>query len=230
LHDAAQALGAVDGRGRKLGGDELACFSFYPSKNLGCYGDGGAIALADTKRAERLRRLRTHGAAQEYVHDEVGMNSRLDALQAAVLRVKLPHLEAWSEARARVAARYDALFASAGAADSRTPLAAGGLALRTPLRPPPPARHVWNQYVVRVPAAQRDGLRRHLAARGIGTNVYYPRPLHLQPCFAAQGTRPGALPVSEAAAQETLALPIYPELTSAQLERVADEIITFLSR
>lgn len=230
VHDAAQALGAIDARGRKLGSEELACFSFYPSKNLGCYGDGGAVALADTKRAERLRRLRTHGAAQEYVHDEVGMNSRLDALQAAVLRVKLPHLDAWSEARARVAARYDALFASAGAADSRTPLAAGGLALRTPLRPAPPARHVWNQYVVRVPAAQRDGLRRHLAARGIGTNVYYPRPLHLQPCFAAQGTRPGALPVSEAAAQETLALPIYPELTSAQLERVADEIITFLSR
>jgi dTDP-4-amino-4,6-dideoxygalactose transaminase len=230
VHDAAQAIGAVDARGRKLGGEGLACFSFYPSKNLGCYGDGGAIALADPGQAERLRRLRAHGAAHEYVHDEVGLNSRLDALQAAVLRVKLPHLDAWNEARARVAARYDALFASAGAADSRTPLAAGGLALRTPSQPAPPARHVWNQYVVRVPAAQRDALRQHLAARGIGSNVYYPRPLHLQPCFAAHGAQPGSLPVSEAAARETLALPIYPELASAQVERVVGEVVAFLAR
>ena len=228
VHDAAQAIGAVDARGRKLGGAELTCFSFYPSKNLGCYGDGGAIALADAKQAERLRRLRAHGAAQEYVHDEVGMNSRLDALQAAVLRVKLPHLDAWNEARGRVAARYDALFAGAGAADSRTPLGAGGLALRTPCPPALPARHAWNQYVVRVPAARRDALRQHLAGRGIGTNVYYPRPLHLQPCFAAHGALPGVLPVSEAAAQETLALPIYPELASDQVERVASEIVAFL--
>jgi dTDP-4-amino-4,6-dideoxygalactose transaminase len=230
VHDAAQAIGAADSRGRPLGGAELACFSFFPSKNLGCYGDGGGLTTGDAEQAEHLRRLRVHGAAQSYVHDEVGLNSRLDTLQAAVLRVKLPHLPAWNEARARVAAHYDALFASAGAADSRTPLAAGGLALRTPFARPRPARHVWNQYVVRVPAGRRDALRQQLAAQGIATNVYYPRPLHLQPCFASHGVRAGELPESEAASQETLALPIFPELTSAQIERVASEVVAFLKR
>jgi dTDP-4-amino-4,6-dideoxygalactose transaminase len=230
VHDAAQAIGALDARGRKLGSSALACFSFFPSKNLGCYGDGGGLTTGDAEQAEHLRRLRVHGAAQTYVHEEVGLNSRLDTLQAAVLRVKLPHLDGWNEARARVAAQYDALFASEGAADSRTPLAEGGLELRTPFVRPPPARHVFNQYVVRVPAARRDALRRHLSARDIATNVYYPKPLHLQPCFASHGYQAGELPVSEVAAQETLALPIFPELTSAQIERVASEIVAFLKR
>jgi dTDP-4-amino-4,6-dideoxygalactose transaminase len=230
VHDAAQSIGAIDTRGRKLGSAELACFSFFPSKNLGCYGDGGGLTTGDPKQAEHLRRLRAHGAGQEYFHDEVGVNSRLDTLQAAVLRVKLPHLDAWNEARARAAAHYAALFASEGACDSSVPLAEGGLALRTPAQPALPARHVWNQYVVRVPAAKRDGLREHLSAQGIGTNIYYPRPLHMQPCFAGHGHQAGDLPVSEAAALETLALPIFPELESAQVERVVGEVLAFLKK
>jgi dTDP-4-amino-4,6-dideoxygalactose transaminase len=230
VHDAAQAIGAVDARGRQIGSADTTCFSFFPSKNLGCYGDGGALTTDDAARAERLRRLRAHGAAQQYQHDEVGINSRLDSLQAAVLRVKLPYLEGWNAARQRVASQYDALFHTAGAADSRTPLAEGGLALRTPARGEPPARHVFNQYVVRVPAGRRDALREHLAARGIATNVYYPRPLHLQPCFASAEQRAGELPVAEAAARETLALPIYPELAKHAVERVAGELVEFLRR
>ncbi|HEU4428287.1 MAG TPA: DegT/DnrJ/EryC1/StrS family aminotransferase, partial [Myxococcota bacterium] len=230
VHDAAQAIGAADARGLRVGSEGLACLSFYPTKNLGCYGDGGALTTSDPEHAEHLRRLRAHGAAREYIHDEVGLNSRLDTLQAAVLRVKLPHLDAWSAARAGVAAQYEALFAGEGAADARVPLAAGGLALRTPPAPARPARHVWNQYVVRVPAAKRDALKRELADQGIGANVYYPRPLHLQPCFAAHGARAGNLPVSEAAARETLALPIFPELSRAQIERVVDAIVSFLKR
>jgi dTDP-4-amino-4,6-dideoxygalactose transaminase len=230
VHDAAQAIGAVDASGSKLGAEGTTCFSFYPSKNLGCYGDGGALTARDPECADRLRRLRAHGATQKYQHDEVGMNSRLDTLQAAVLRVKLPYLDAWNAARARVAERYTAAFAAAGAADSRAPLADGGLPLRTPHRHPEPARHVWNQFVVRVPASKRDALRESLGARGIETNVYYPIPLHLQPCFAAHGYRAGDLPESEAAAQETLALPIFPELSAAQIERVVSEVVAFLRK
>ncbi len=230
VHDAAQAIGAIDGRGRKLGSTGLTCFSFYPSKNLGCYGDGGGLTTGDAEQAEHLRRLRAHGGAQRYVHDEVGMNSRLDTLQAAVLRVKLPHLSAFNEGRARAAAQYDASFASEGAADSRVALSEGGLALRTPAQHALPARHAWNQYVVRVPAAKRDALKDHLGAQGIGTSIYYPRPLHMQPCFAASGREAGELPVSEAAARETLALPIFPELSSAQVERVVSQVVAFLKR
>jgi len=228
VHDAAQAIGSIDARGRRIGSSDLACLSFFPSKNLGCFGDGGALATGDAAQAEHLRRLRAHGAAQKYFHDEVGMNSRLDTLQAAVLRVKLPHLDAWNAARARVAAQYDALFTNAGATDSRTPVAAGGLALRTPFQTPAPARHVWNQYVVRVPADKRDALKAHLGVRGIGSNVYYPKPLHMQPCFAEHGYRAGDLWASEAASQETLALPIFPELTSAEVDHVASEVVDFL--
>ena len=230
VHDAAQAIGAVGARGQRTGSDGLACFSFYPSKNLGCYGDGGALTSDDAEQAAHLRRLRTHGAAREYFHDEVGMNSRLDTLQAAVLRVKLPHLDTWNDGRARAASQYDALFASEGAADSRTPLTEGGLALRTPAQHAKPARHVWNQYVVRVPTASRDALKEHLGAQGIGTSIYYPKPLHMQPCFAEHGYQVGDLPESEAAAQETLALPIFPELSAAQVERVVSEVVGFLRK
>jgi dTDP-4-amino-4,6-dideoxygalactose transaminase len=230
VHDAAQAIGAEDASGRRVGGDAITCFSFYPTKNLGCYGDGGALTTGDAAQAERLRRLRAHGGAQQYAHDEVGINSRLDTLQAAVLRVKLPHLAAWNAARALVARAYEAHFAAAGAADSRAPLADGGLPLRTPAHPAEPARHVWNQYVVRVPAALRDELRAHLTSRGIGTSVYYPRPLHQQPCFASAAHVAGELPVAEALAHETLALPIYPELSDEQIARVAGEVIAFLKR
>jgi dTDP-4-amino-4,6-dideoxygalactose transaminase len=230
VHDVAQAVGAEDSAGRRVGGEGVACFSFYPTKNLGGYGDGGALTTGDAALAERLRRLRAHGGAQQYAHEEIGINSRLDTLQAAVLRVKLPHLESWTAARGRAARAYEARFRAAGAADSRTPLADGGLALRTPAHPALPARHVWNQYVVRVPAERRDPLREHLAARGIGTSVYYPIPLHRQPCFTGAGHVSGALPVAEALARETLALPIYPELRDEQIDRVASEIVAFLRR
>jgi dTDP-4-amino-4,6-dideoxygalactose transaminase len=230
VHDAAQAIGAEDARGLRLGSDAITCFSFYPTKNLGCYGDGGALTTCDAAQAERLRRLRAHGGAHQYAHDEVGINSRLDTLQAAVLRVKLPHLAGWNAARARAASTYRALFRAAGAADSRVSLTDGGLPLRTPAHPAPPARHVWNQYVVRVPAARRDALRAHLTSRGVGTNVYYPRPLHRQPCFAGGGHAAGALPVAEALARETLALPIYPELTDEQIARVVSEVVALLNR
>jgi len=142
VHDAAQAIGAEDASGRRVGGDAIACFSFYPTKNLGCYGDGGALTTSDAAQAERLRRLRAHGGAQQYAHDEVGINSRLDTLQAAVLRVKLPHLAAWNDARAGAARSYSARFRDAGAADSGVPLAEGGLSLRTPAHPAPPAPRV----------------------------------------------------------------------------------------
>jgi dTDP-4-amino-4,6-dideoxygalactose transaminase len=230
IHDAAQAIGSLDARGRRIGSSELTCLSFFPSKNLGCYGDGGGMTTGDAAQADHLRRLRAHGATQNYAHDEVGMNSRLDTLQAAVLRVKLPHLDAWNAARQSVAELYGTLFHAAGATDSHTPLAAGGFPLRTPAQHAEPARHVWNQYVVRVPAAKRDALKQHLGAKGIGTNIYYPKPLHLQPCFAEHGVRAGDLPVSEAAALETLALPIFPELAKASVERVVSEVVEFLRK
>ena len=227
--DSAQAIGALDAAGRACGAvGAFACLSFFPSKNLGAYGDGGLVATANAASAERLRRLRVHGSGGASLHPEVGLNSRLDALQAAVLGVKLRHLPRWERDRIANADRYDAIFHAAGGSDSRTPLSEGGLALRTPARGAAPARHVFNQYVIRVPAERRDPLRQHLAARGVGTAVYYPVPLHQQPCFASLPSSRRALPEAESAARETLALPIYPELGSERLDRVADEVCTFL--
>jgi len=230
FHDAAQAIGARFGDGQPVGSRGLTGFSFFPAKNLGAYGDGGMLTTGDAETAARLRSLRAHGAATKYFHDEVGMNSRLDALQAAILRVKLPHLDAWNAARIANAARYDALFGEAGAATSAVPLREGGLPLRTPAPPPPGARHVYNQYVIRVPAERRDPLRKHLGERGIGNAVYYPLPLHMQPCFASLGYREGDLPEAEAAARETLAIPVFPELRASQLEAVAATVVAFLAR
>lgn len=230
VEDAAQAIGAADARGRRVGSaGHLACFSFFPTKNLGGFGEGGLVTCHDADVADAIRSLRDHGMKPRYYHQMVGVNARLDALQAAVLRVKLGHVEAWHAARARNAAHYEELFRKAGAAPADVPLSEGGLPLRFPSPPPPPARHVFNQYVVRVPAKRRDALRAHLAAAGIGSEVYYPIPLHLQECFRDLREATGPLPVAEAAARETLALPIFPELEVAQREAVAEAVVGFLA-
>jgi dTDP-4-amino-4,6-dideoxygalactose transaminase len=204
IEDAAQAIGA-EWEGRRAGSvGELGCFSFFPSKNLGAAGDGGMVTAQDAALADRVRLLREHGARPKYHHSLVGTNSRLDALQAAILRVKLQHLDRWSEGRARNAALYDQLLE--------------GSPVGRPYRHPG-ARHIYNQYVIRVP--RRDEMRERLSERGIGTEVYYPVPLHLQKCFAILGHQEGDMPQAEAAARETLALPIYPELMEEQIRYVA---------
>jgi dTDP-4-amino-4,6-dideoxygalactose transaminase len=227
IEDAAQAIGTEDNHGIRVGSrGAIGTFSFFPSKNLGGFGDGGIITTNDKHLGDRMRRLRNHGMEPRYYHDEVGLNSRLDALQAAVLSVKLRHLDGWSAGRQRNARFYDARFAAAGATTSATPLAgAAGLALRTPAPAPKGARHIYNQYVVRVPAAIRDAVRDDLAKRKIGTEVYYPVPLHLQKCFESLGYRTGAFAQSELAAKETIALPIYADLSEEQLAWVATSVI-----
>lgn len=213
IEDAAQAIGA-EYKGRRAGSlGAVGCFSFYPSKNLGGYGDGGLLTTSDEALAEKLRALRVHGSRERYRHEWVGINSRLDALQAAVLRVKLRHLDAWTEARRRNAEYYRRRFAELG------------LPVLTPSAPPYATRHVWNQFVIRAP--ERDRLREHLRRHGIGTEVYYPIPLHLQPCFRDLGYRPGDFPVAERLAQEALALPVYPELTEEELEHVVEAVAGF---
>lgn len=214
VEDAAQALGATteDGAVGALG--DFGCFSFFPSKNLGGFGDGGLVTTDDDELFERARVLRGHGAKPKYFHALVGGNFRLDALMAALLRVKLPKLDDYTRGRRENAARYDALFAAADL----------GGALVTP--PRVEAGHVYNQYVIRV--ERRDGLAAHLAERGISTAIYYPKSLHEQACFADLGYATGAFPESERAASEVLALPIYGELPEASLERVAAEVIAFL--
>jgi dTDP-4-amino-4,6-dideoxygalactose transaminase len=217
VEDAAQAIGAVDAAGGRAGTTgEVGCFSFYPTKNLGAAGDAGMVVTDDGGLAARVRALRVHGGETEYLHREVGLNSRLDALQAALLRVKLPRLDTWSDARAERAARYDRLFAEADLGfELTTPHVRAG------------ARHIFHQYVVRVPAALRDPLMEHLAARGVGTKVYYPVPLHLQECFRALGYAAGSLPEAERAARETLALPVYPELTNEEQRYVVEAVADF---
>jgi dTDP-4-amino-4,6-dideoxygalactose transaminase len=214
VEDAAQAIGATY-HGHAVGSfGAFGCFSFFPSKNLGAFGDAGLVTTGSAELAERLRLLRNHGMAPKYYHHLVGGNFRLDAIQAAVLRVKLPHLDGWSDARRRNAVRYRALFADAGLGDLvRLPIEAPG---RT---------HIYNQFVVRVP--ERDRLRAHLDARGIGSEIYYPVPFHRQRCFADLGYGDGAFPVAEAAARESLALPIYGELTEMQQAAVVDAIVGF---
>jgi dTDP-4-amino-4,6-dideoxygalactose transaminase len=230
VEDAAQAIGAADARGRRVGAaGPLACFSFFPTKNLGGFGEGGLVTSHDADVADVLRTLRVHGMKPRYRHRMVGVNARLDALQAAVLRVKLGHLEGWHAGRARNAARYRDHFVKAGAAPADVPLHEGGLPLRFPTDVAKPARHVFNQYVIRVPSARRDALRAHLTELGIGSEVYYPIPLHLQECFRALGGREGDFPVSEAAARETLALPIHPDLSDLQVDTVAAAVLEFLT-
>ncbi len=210
VEDAAQAIGAAE-HGRPPGAlGDLACYSFFPSKNLGGLGDGGLVTTNDDDLARRVRLLRTHGASPKYYHALIGGNFRLDALQAAVLRVKLPHLDGWNEARRRHAHSYTGLLR--------------GLPLTLPVERPG-YRHSYHQYVIRTP--QRDALLAHLRREEIGAEIYYPVPLHLQACFAHLGYAPGQCPHSEAAALHSLALPIYPELTAAQLHTVALTIRRF---
>lgn len=218
LEDSAQSIGArqcAGGQWQHTGrfGD-AAALSFFPSKNLGCFGDGGMVVTRHREVAERLRRIRVHGGLKMYHHEEVGFNSRLDALQAAVLLAKLPHLDGWTRARRAHAAWYDARFRA---------LEEAGVLVR------PAVSHgneaVYNQYTLRV--SERDRLREHLTARGIGCAVYYPLPLHLQPCFEYLGYGAGDFPEAERAAREVLSIPVYPELREEERERVAGEIESF---
>lgn len=226
VEDAAQAIGARDASGRRVGGRGLAaCWSFYPTKNLGAAGDAGLVTTDDDGLADRLARLRVHGSPRRYEHEEIGMNSRLDALQAAVLRVKLRRLEGWNAARRTHARAYDEAFAKAGARPSSVPLRAGGLPLRTPAPAEPPAECAHHLYVVRLPAERRDAVRASLAARGIGSDVYYPLGLHQQRCFRALAARTAPLPETERAASEVLALPLYPELREEQREHVVTTLL-----
>ncbi|HEV7906082.1 MAG TPA: DegT/DnrJ/EryC1/StrS family aminotransferase [Pyrinomonadaceae bacterium] len=215
IEDAAQAIGAQDDARRAGALGRVGCFSFYPTKNLGAAGDGGLLTTDDDALAERLRRLRVHGGATEYLHTEIGINSRLDALQAAILRVKLPHLDGWSEARRERAETYSLLLTNAHLAfDVQVPFIREN------------TRHIFHQYVVRVPE-HRDALVEHLRAHGVGSKIYYPVPLHLQECFAYLGYEAGALPLAERAARETLALPLYPELRLEQQQYVVDVFSRF---
>jgi dTDP-4-amino-4,6-dideoxygalactose transaminase len=214
VEDACQAIGAsYHGKGAGSVGTTGA-FSFFPSKNLGAFGDGGIITTGDDAIAARLRMLRVHGERERYKHQAIGWNSRLDALQAAVLRVKLPHLDAWSRGRIANADRYDRLFRDAGLVES------GRVVLPTRA---PWGGHIFNQYTIRV--KDRDALGEHLKARGIGWAIYYPIPLHLQECFAPLGYKAGDFPEAERAAREVLSLPIFPELAPGQIEQVVSEIV-----
>lgn len=260
IEDAAQAIGAQY-KGRRAGSmGDYGCLSFFPSKNLGAAGDAGMVVTNDSERARRIRLLRTHGAKPKYYHHVVGANFRLDTIQAAIVTVKLRHLDTWTAARQANAARYRQLFEQARLVDSPRFPAEGGAgrehgpgsfnsglagAVHTPgcpittqpgevpqgdclLRLPyeaPGSRHIYNQFVIRT--RRRDELKTYLADCGVGTEVYYPLPLHLQPCFAYLGYELGSLPESEAAARESLAIPIYPELTPAQQQYVADSISRF---
>lgn len=218
IEDAAQSIGARRriGDGWVMAGEAatIGTFSFFPSKNLGGWGDGGMVVMQDEALFDAVAKLRTHGSRRTYFHEMVGYNSRLDALQAAVLKAKLPHLAGWSARRRENAAFYDAAFADV--ADIVTPVI------------DPRNESIFNQYTIRVP--KRDALQAHLKAAGIGTSVYYPLPLHLQPCFAYLGYQQGQCPESERAAAEVLSLPIYPELTRAQLEEVASAVRSFFGR
>ncbi len=215
IEDAAQSIGArrqIDGEWRMAGeAATIGTFSFFPSKNLGGYGDGGMMVTQNAALAERLKRLRMHGGSRQYFHDEVGYNSRLDALQAVVLSAKLPHLAAWSAKRRENAAYYSRALADV--AEVKPPMV------------DPANESIFNQYTIR--AQRRDELQAYLKGKGIGTSVYYPLPLHLQPCFAYLGYQAGACPVSEQAASEVLSLPIFPELTNGQLDEVVAAVQSF---
>jgi dTDP-4-amino-4,6-dideoxygalactose transaminase len=214
IEDAAQAIGS-EYRGQRAGSlGDIGCFSFFPTKNLGAFGDAGLVTARDPELAERLRVLRVHGGKPKYYHSMIGGNFRIDELQAAILNVKLPLLESWSEGRRRNAHTYGALFAAAGLNETI------GLPVELTGR-----RHIYNQYIIRVP--ERDRLRAFLAQEGIGTEIYYPVSLHQQECFAYLGYATGDCPESERAAAETLALPIFAELETAELEYVVDAIRRF---
>lgn len=216
IEDAAQSIGAIF-RGKMAGSmGDMGCLSFYPTKNLGCFGDGGMVTTNSLSLAERLRMLRVHGSKTRYYHQAVGINSRLDEIQAAVLRVKLKHLDGWTEKRVENARYYGSLLEKAGIAGCVTPPRVEGHNVS-----------VFNQYVIR--ARKRDGLRDYLKTSGVGSEIYYPLPLHLQRCFKYLGYKKGDFPVSEKAAKETLALPIYPELEKEEISYVVSAIAGFYS-
>jgi dTDP-4-amino-4,6-dideoxygalactose transaminase len=215
IEDAAQSIGS-EYKGRRAGSiGDIGCFSFFPSKNLGAFGDAGLCTSNDAALTERLRSLRVHGSRVKYYHESVGINSRLDALQAAVLRVKLRHLDGWSAARQRNAESYRKLLEAAGAP------------VVVPRPAPYQTRHIYNQFVIR--CERRDELRGYLQRNGVGTEIYYPLPLHLQPCFAYLGYKEGDFPVSEGVSKTSLALPVYPELQRDDLEYVAGQISEFFA-
>jgi dTDP-4-amino-4,6-dideoxygalactose transaminase len=213
IEDAAQAIGA-EYKGRRAGSiGHYGCFSFFPSKNLGCAGDGGMIVTQDAARAEKLRIIRGHGSNPKYYHKIVGGNFRFDAIQAAIVSVKLPHLDSWTAGRQHNAKKYDELFAEAKLPIGLPAVVSG--------------RHIFNQYVIRV--SLRNELQAFLLKKGIGTEVYYPVPMHLQECFAYLGIRKGAFPESERAAKETVALPVYPEVSEQQMRYVVDCVREFFT-
>jgi len=216
IEDACQSIGATY-RGRQAGAFGAAgCFSFFPSKNLGAFGDGGLVTVTDAEFGKRIRLLRGHGAERRYYHQQVGGNFRIDELQSAVLRVKLPHLDVWTRGRQTNADRYRALFVERGLEEVGLPIARADRS------------HIYNQFVIRLP--HRDEVKAHLQASGIGCEVYYPVPFHLQECFQNLGYQPGAFPQAEAAARESLAIPIYGELTEAQQSEVVSAIAVALGR
>lgn len=226
IEDAAQAIGA-DYKGKRAGSfGEHGCFSFFPSKNLGAFGDGGLVTCSDANRYERLKMLRVHGGRTKYFHDIVGGNFRIDALQAAILRVKLKYLDTWTEGRQKNAARYKQLFTDANVV-SPDPIRPEPGKLCLPFEAPA-RRHIYNQFVIRVP--RRDQVLAYLREKQIGAEVYYPLPLHLQQCFKGLGYGVGDFPESERAAQETLALPIFPELTPNEMEEVVARVREALSQ
>jgi dTDP-4-amino-4,6-dideoxygalactose transaminase len=215
IEDAAQAIGADDAEGRRAGSmGDIGCLSFFPTKNLGAFGDAGMCTTQDAALAEHMRVLRVHGGKPKYFHAFIGGNFRLDEIQASVLGVKLPLLHGWTEARQRNAAIYEAAFARAGLIGQiQLPATSRGF------------RHTWNQYVIRAP--RRDALKLFLGEQGVGSEIYYPVPLHLQPCFTYLGHSENDFPVAEGAAREVLALPIFPELEPEQLQYVVDRIAAF---
>lgn len=231
IEDAAQAIGS-EYQGRRAGSiGNYGCFSFFPSKNLGAAGDGGMVVTNDRAQAEKLTILRAHGAEPKYIHKVIGGNFRLDALQAAVVSAKLPHLDGWTNRRRQNATRYDRLFAASGLAvtDTETFAKERWTAKTQVVLPKRTSdRHIFNQYVIRVP--ERDMLKSILRQKGIVTETYYPVPLHLQECFTYLGGKVGEFPESEAAAKETLALPIYPEVSDAQAQYVVECVVEFFGR
>jgi dTDP-4-amino-4,6-dideoxygalactose transaminase len=231
IEDAAQAIGS-EYKGRRAGSiGHYGCFSFFPSKNLGAAGDGGMVVTQDAARAERVSILRAHGSKPKYYHKVIGGNFRLDSIQAAVVTAKLPYLDGWTAARQNNARRYNRLFSESGVKVADTGAFTGkrwqtGTQVFLPRWTED--RHIYNQYVIRV--AQRDALKTFLQGKGVGTEIYYPVPMHLQECFAYLGHRAGDFPESEGAAKETLALPIYPELSDEQARYVVDSVADFFRR
>ena len=234
IEDGAQAIGVQYKDGKFVGtiGD-IGCFSFFPSKNLGCFGDGGLVVSNNDELGEKLRILRVHGGKPKYYHKIIGGNFRLDAIQAAVLNVKLPHLDNWSAQRRSNAELYNKLFIEAGLAETTGKTKFDGK--NKVLLPKAVYKesgvknyHIYNQYIIRV--KERDAVRKHLTDKGIGTEIYYPVPFHLQECFSPLGYKKGEFPLSEETANDSIALPIYPELTNEQQKYVVDEIAAFVKK